>query len=262
MEQPEFALVRRFYFVFLHWAGVQVAEQSREPLTIYKYGYIPVLNHRGKYCRAWGPDPTDGTNICPKSGEESVCQDSACSFRKCPDIHGQFNVWTRQRFERRDPRTKTNRMVWGGITGCDGEEVLSEMMSNLEKQAMIRLPVPCTDPSTDFPGYTCDRASCSRNQYLQCIVKRAQDFYDEGDYESSRRAYQYVVYGNHKPALCAAPCFDTATQTLAENGAELAGSRLRRLRDLAPGEKNNFAAEMAATPSNWDIAAAFLDASR
>ena len=41
--------------------------------------------------------------------------------------------------------------------------------------------VPCTDPIVDFPGYECDRGSCSRNQYLQCLIQRAQDFYDTGD---------------------------------------------------------------------------------
>ena len=40
---------------------------------------------------------------------------------------------------------------------------------------MIRLPTPCTDPSTDFPGYTCDRASCARNQYIRepCLAVAA-----------------------------------------------------------------------------------------
>jgi hypothetical protein len=52
--------------------GRHVAEQSLEPLKIHKYGYIPVLNHRGKYCREWGPDP-DVDGVCG-NGQKGSCQ--------------------------------------------------------------------------------------------------------------------------------------------------------------------------------------------
>jgi hypothetical protein len=158
---------------------------------------------------------------------------------------GKYNVWRREKFLH-----KGGWYVYGGIRECLGEQVVSERMSNAELEAMKRLPVPCTDPISDFPGYACDRASCSRNQYLQCLIRcasprlnlgsfsrtvscstgvrsRAKDFYETGDFAGARDAYRVILRGDHTPKICKAPCFDTATQTLAENRMELSAAKVR-----------------------------------
>ena len=56
-----------------------------------------------------------------------------------------------------------------------------------------------------------------------------------GDFSGARDAYKFIIHGNHNPKICKAPCFDTATQTLAENKMELAAAKMRRILAAEPG---------------------------